>query len=211
MKKNLALLIAIAGWFAVIAQLFLLLSNHSTSTWEALVRFVSYFTILTNTLVAGYFTFQVLDVDKDPEALFNRPGTLTAITVYISIVGLVYQVALRHIWDPTGLQKIVDELLHTIIPLLVVVYWFRHETHPGFDRGRLGNFLIYPLAYLGFVLVRGAVSGFYPYPFLEVDTLGWPQTTLHIAVLVAFFLLLFLLYTYAGTRLQKRRSKRSAG
>jgi hypothetical protein len=41
----------------------------------------------------------------------------------ILIVGLVYQVVLG-IWNPTGLQYIVDELLHTVIPLFMLGYWF---------------------------------------------------------------------------------------
>ena len=33
--------------------------------------------------------------------------------------------------------------------------------------------VIYPLFYLGFVLVRGKLTGFYPYPFIDAKTLGY--------------------------------------
>jgi len=56
--------------------------------------------------------------------IFFEAGVITAITVYITIVGLVYNVILRFLWKPEGLQFIVDELLHTVIPLLLLVIAF---------------------------------------------------------------------------------------
>jgi hypothetical protein len=39
------------------------------------------------------------------------------------------------------------------------------------------------------VLIRGAFSGYYPYPFLDVTKLGYPQTLLNSAfIAVAFFI-----------------------
>lgn len=74
--------------------------------------------------MALYFTSSVFRLKIIPFKWLLSKGTLTAITAFILIVGLVYQVALRGIWQPTGLQHIVDELLHTIIPLYVFMYWF---------------------------------------------------------------------------------------
>src|SRR5690242_8869207 len=98
MKKNLALVFALLGWFAVIAQYVLMFQNRVTGIGEMTIRFFSFFTILTNTLVAVYFTYQALKGARIRAA--DKPGVLTAITVYITIVGLVYQVVLRWIWSP---------------------------------------------------------------------------------------------------------------
>jgi hypothetical protein len=43
--------------------------------------------------------------------------------VYIAIVGIVYSLLLRHIWNPQGWQIVADVLLHDLIPLLYVAYW----------------------------------------------------------------------------------------
>ena len=36
-----------------------------------------------------------------------------------------------------------------------------------------------PIAYLVYALVRGAIDGKYPYPFIDVGNLGWLQTALN--------------------------------
>ena len=47
---------------------------------------------------------------------------MTAIAVYITIVGLVYNSILRFLWKPEDLQWIVDELIHSVIPLLFISF-----------------------------------------------------------------------------------------
>lgn len=122
MKKNASILLATIAWLTVSTQYYLMLQNRVSSINETTIRFFSFFTILTNLLVAIYFTLTVFKHKQGHQSVLNKPGTLTALTVYISVVGLVYQILLRHIWNPTGLQMIVDELLHSIIPIAVVVF-----------------------------------------------------------------------------------------
>ena len=204
MRKTLNILFASVGWFAVITQFVLMFENRSTSIIEMTIRFFSFFTILTNTLVSVYFTYQIFDAKRIKKNILQTDGTLTAITGYITVVGLVYQVALRHIWNPTGMQMIVDELLHTLIPVLVIIYWFLYEKKSAVKWKTIPKFLIYPLVYLLFIIARGAVSEFYPYPFIHVTELGWPQTLINIMVLFAVFLVLFVLFIGLGKLLAKK-------
>ena len=164
MKKNIALIFAIIAWFAVITQFYLMMENRVASVPETIIRFFSFFTILTNTLVAVYFT--VLSLAKNQKGFWQQPGTLTAITVYILVVGLVYQLVLRQIWEPEGMQKVVDELLHSVNPVLVLIFWFIYEKKNNIRWSQLPYWLLYPLIYLVYILVRGHLSGFYPYPFV---------------------------------------------
>ena len=93
----LSLFLSVLGWFAIVVQFHLMIEARTTEIPETIVRFFSFFTILTNTFVAIYFTMMLFS----PHTLFkftNTDGLLTALSVYIAIVGLVYQVALRHIW-----------------------------------------------------------------------------------------------------------------
>ncbi len=198
MKRTFNLLLALLGWSAIITQFLLMLENRTTSVPEMTLRFFSFFTILTNIVVASYFTNQVFISKVRLENLFNKVVTLTAITVYITVVGLVYQIALRHLWKPTGLQRIVDELLHTVIPTLAIIYWFFYEQKSELTWKIIPNFLFYPLFYLGFILLRGKLSGFYPYPFINVKTLGWSQTFINIIVLFGVFLILSSFFVGIG-------------
>jgi hypothetical protein len=105
MKRLLSIFFAIIAWFAVLVQYYLMVENRVASIGETTIRFFSFFTILTNSLVAIYFSLITLKAEKGLWARIYQPGTLTAITVYITIVGLVYQIILRPLWQPTGLQK----------------------------------------------------------------------------------------------------------
>lgn len=198
MRKALNILVAVTGWFAIIAQFILMHENRTTSIPEMVVRFFSFFTILTNILVASYFTSQIISSKGKTENLFSKTGSLTAITVYITVVGLVYQIALRHLWKPTGLQMIVDELLHTIIPTITIIYWLLYEQKAELKWKIIPKFLLYPLFYLAFILVRGQLSGFYPYPFINVSVLGWSQTFINSIVLFGVFLVLSSFFVGIG-------------
>ncbi|GAA4757155.1 MULTISPECIES: Pr6Pr family membrane protein [Flavobacterium] len=206
MKRTFNLLLALLGWFAIIDQFLLMLENRTTSVPEMIIRFFSFFTILTNIIVAFYFTNQFFTSKKTSESLFNKAGSLTAITIYITVVGLVYQIALRHLWKPTGLQRIIDELLHTVIPTLVIIYWFFYEQKLKLKWKMIPKFLLYPLFYLGYILLRGKFSDFYPYPFINVTELGWPQIGINILVLFSVFLILSILFVGIGKLVSKNKT-----
>jgi hypothetical protein len=121
--RIIALIGAVIGWFAVIAQLYLIITNRVVSVPGTLFRFFSYFTIDTNILVALCFTFISLQNKSSLGKLFSKPTTITALTVYIIVVGIVYNTILRLTWNPQGLQMVVDEILHSVIPVLFILFW----------------------------------------------------------------------------------------
>lgn len=174
-------------------QFYLIIENRTASVAETIIRFFSFYTILTNILTAVYFTMRAFKVNR-----FNKPGTLSAITVYITIVGAVYQVLLRHLWQPTGLQMIVDELLHTINPILVIIYWYLYEEKQLVKYRQIISWLVYPLAYLVFILARGAFSNFYPYPFVDVKGIGFLRTLINSGLLLLFFTAISAIFIFVG-------------
>lgn len=202
MKKILAFGFAVIGWFAVITQYVLMLENSAVSMGEATIRFFSFFTILTNILVAVYFSFQVFEA-KHPKLRIHRPGTLTALTVYITVVGLGYQILLRHLWSPTGLQWLVDELLHSVIPVLVILYWYLYEHTTAVDFRRMVTWLLYPFVYLTYIILRGHISGFYPYPFVNVTDLGLAQVFINSFLFALVFVLVSFVFISFGRKIQR--------
>jgi hypothetical protein len=179
---------ALIAWFALIAQLFLALENRTTSVTEAVIRFISYFTILTNLLVALYFTALLLPRAPRLKRFFQLPGMMTAIAVYITVVGIVYQVMLRHIWSPQGLQLVVDELLHSVIPVLFLVYWVLYENRRQLKWRFMLLWLAYPFTYAVYTVVRGYFSDFYPYPFIDLNELDFQHVlTNALGLFVVFF------------------------
>lgn len=184
------------GWLAVIGQFFLIIINKQAEVLETMIRFFSYFTILTNILVALYFTSQNFNL-KGFKFLKND-SALTAITTFILIVGLVYQVVLRWIWQPTGFQMVVDELLHSVMPVYMLVYWFLYVNASNLKPRNLFAWLLYPVMYFVVIIIRGHFSGFYPYPFIDVSSIGYLKVFSNFILLSLVALILMgLLYILA--------------
>lgn len=189
--------IAAIAWLALGFQLYILIKNaeiNGLTRLEATGRFFGYFTILTNLLVAVCLSSILLKPGSSLGRFFSRPSTIAAIALYIFIVGLVYNTILRFIWEPTGLQKWVDEALHVIIPLLFVILWLLFVPKGSLKWRHPFRWLIYPAIYLAYALLRGALSGFYAYPFINVKESGYNRVLLNSAGLMLVFIIIGFLF-----------------
>ncbi len=200
MKKTIESVGLITGWFAVMAQFVLMLQNRVTAIPETIIRFFSFFTVLTNILVALYFTSMAFQLNKKPFSVFFKNGTITALATFILLVGLVYQIILRSIWEPSGLQMVVDELLHTIIPLYFLIYWFLYAEPLDFKFKGLWYWILYPLVYFIYIIIRGHLSKFYPYPFVNVTEIGYVGVAQNFIVILGSVILLIAILVLLGKR-----------
>jgi hypothetical protein len=201
------LLLAIAGWFALIGQFYLIIINKQASVPEIIIRYFTFFTILTNILIVVGSTVILLVPRSGWGRFFSKATTLTAITVNIIIVGATYNAILRYIWNPQGLQRVVDELLHLIIPILFILFWLIFVPKGSLKWSNVWLWTIYPLAYLAAILIRGAFSGYYPYPFVDVTKLGYPQTLLNCLGIAVAFIVASLLFIGIDKLTGKRSSR----
>ncbi|NHM02589.1 Pr6Pr family membrane protein [Flavobacterium difficile] len=188
MRKYLDAIGFILGGFAVIGQFVVMLQNRQVEITETIIRFFSYFTILTNILVVLYFTSRITIFKNTYLSKLSKNGTITAVTAFIMVVGLVYQFLLRGTWQPTGIQKIIDELLHSVIPLYVLVYWLKFATKTDLIIKEIKIWLWYPITYFVYIIIRGHFSGFYPYPFIHVTEIGYQQVLINAVLVTLFFL-----------------------
>ena len=201
------LLLAIVGWFALIGQFYLIIISKQASVGEIIIRYFTFFTILTNILIAVASTAILFAPRSGWGKFFSKVTTLTAITVNIVIVGATYNAILRYIWNPQGLQRVVDELLHLIIPILFVLFWLIFVPKGRLKWGNIWLWTLYPLAYLAVILIRGALSGYYPYPFVDVTKLGYPQALLNCLGIAVAFIILSIIFIGID-KLMRRRSAR---
>ncbi|WP_202899198.1 Pr6Pr family membrane protein [Methylocapsa aurea] len=180
--------LAMLGWFALTVQMGFDIQEaliKNASVVGGLIHYFSFFTIQTNMLVALLLTISLVRPQTDQFLL--RPSVKSALANYIVIVGVVYALLLRGLWDPQGLQLVADRLLHDAIPLLYPLYWLIF-----LPKGTLRwidpvVWLIYPLLYFFYILLRGAVFGIYPYPFVDVATLGYGGVSINAMVFLAAF------------------------
>ena len=115
---------AFLGWFALALQLYLMLVQAPAAMLGAVITYFSFFTILTNFLVALVFTAAAIRPRAPWGQWVLRPSVQASTAVYIAIVGIVYQLLLRHLWNPQGEQWVADVLLHSVIPVGYVLYWW---------------------------------------------------------------------------------------
>jgi hypothetical protein len=207
-KANKLFLIAgfFTGWFALITQLYLTIVNNQIPAIESIIRYFSYFTVQTNIMAVLCFTFLLLNFNQKEEAFYSKPKILAAIAVYITIVGIVYNLILRFTWQPKGLQLVVDELLHVFIPFLFLLYWLIFAPKKTLKWANAFEWLMYPFAYLVLILLRGSISDFYPYPFIDVNTIGYNKVILNSFYLLIVFLVLSLIFIWIGKLITNKKT-----
>lgn len=202
-QKSLIILGAILAIFAVVTQYGLMIEQSERTVFETTMRFFSFFTMLTNSLVALYLAMLWLGSNSRLGRFFQRPGVITAITLYITVVGLVYQLLLRHVWEPQGLQRLVDELLHSVNPLYFILYWYLYEDKAQLKWRFIPSWLIFPSVYVVYFMSWGAFSGLYPYPFVNINELGISQVLLNSLGLLLVFIGFSAFYIGVGKLLAK--------
>lgn len=178
-QKVFAALLALIAWTTVVMQFFF---KEGTAA-----NFFSFFTIQCNMLIAISCTCAAFLTDTVFGKFFTSLSTQTAIALYIFIVALVYNTVLRGLVELSGWNIFLDTMLHVVNPILYLLYW-------GFMRAK-GNleyrnglyWVIFPLAYLIYSLIRGAIVHWYPYPFLDADKSGYTQVGINVAVMIAVF------------------------
>ncbi|CRM20273.1 MULTISPECIES: Pr6Pr family membrane protein [Pseudomonas] len=186
---------ALAGWVGLAIQQYLIFySRWSTgaSLLGGLINFFSFFTVLTNTLAVVVLSYAVVNRDSAAKRFFLAPRVSSAIAVSILVVGLAYSLLLRHLWQPEGFQLVADELLHDVMPVLFFIYWWRCVPKGTLHLKHIGAWVIYPLVYFAYALLRGNLLGQYQYPFIDVSTLGYPQVFVNAAGILAGFVLIAL-------------------
>lgn len=166
-----------------------------------------YFTIQSNLILIvgiGYALWATLRNTAGPSPILKG-----AITVYITITCLVYNLILAKsagsspppagsIIVPLIGGTLSNDLLHIIAPVMAILDWLLFDAHGNLQWRYPLQWLVYPLAYLAFVLIRGLlVTGpylypdlHYPYPFLNVDVIGYGGVALNTLIYgIAFWLI----------------------
>ena len=182
--------LALLAAFAVGFQLVLVWQGHGVldetdppSLGERLIRFIGYFTVLSNILVAWVSATIALGRDRDTAGW--RTLRLTSL-VAITVTGLVHWFLLRPLLDLHGSDHLADKLLHVAVPLVAFIGWVAFGPRGRVQRRDVLASLAFPILWLVYTLVRGAITGFYPYPFLDADAEGYAAVSavsLGIAVL----------------------------
>ena len=197
--------VAAVAWLAtaVIALSALLASTITAARDGTLAQHLSFFTNQSNLL------FALLLLAGAAVTRGRRPAwwddVRGAAAFYLVMTGIIYALLVAPLdellrWD-IGWTGIV---LHRVAPIAALLDWLATPRRRTPSPWRILEWLTYPIAYLAATWLRGGVTGWYPYAFLDPTASSWSQVLATTAVVLLAFLLIAALVHLAEGRLRRR-------
>ena len=152
---------------------------------RSIVNFFSFFTVESNLLAA--FVLLVVGFGALAGAKAHRTFAFLrgAATLYMVITGIVFALLLAGLEQRLQVTiPWVNTVLHYIMPVVVLVDWLLFPPKFTFTFRQTLIWLVFPLVYLAYALIRGSLTGWYPYPFLDVSQVGW-SVVIGMSVIIA--------------------------
>jgi hypothetical protein len=134
-------------------------------------NFFSYFTVESN--IAAVFVLLALEFGAG--SWLHRLATTIrpAVTLYMTMTGVIYAVLLAPASADVGLTaQWVDVIVHEIGPLVVFADWVLAPPDRRPVLRDLRAWLVFPVLYVVYSLIRGPIADWYPYPFLDPNLDG---------------------------------------
>ncbi len=166
----------------------------------------SYFTIWSNVVVAVSTTMLLRRPVRD--TLVQRVLRLDALLM-ITVTAIVYQVLLAPTIDVEGWSLLTDPILHVVTPLVTVVVWAVWGPRGWISARLVPLALVVPLAWIGWMMLRGAVVDAYPYGFANVTELGYASVSLTLVMILVFGLVVAAAYWGVDVLLRRRSAQNS--
>jgi len=169
-----------------------------------LINFLSFFTIQSN--VIGIVVLLLLAARSPGARPFWLESLRGAATVYLTVTFVVVLLLLQNV--DVGLQLAwVDFVLHKLTPVVLMADWLLDPPTVRLIGRAALSWLAYPLVWLAYTMVRGAIAGWYPYPFLDPAHGGYGQVTVTVLVILAASAVLCLAVAWLGSRLGGTRPR----
>jgi hypothetical protein len=192
-------LLAIA---AIVTQLKVLADNNALDV----INFFSYFTIQSN--IIGIVVLLLLAAGSGGTRPWWLEWLRGAATVYLTITFVVVLLLLSNV--DVGLQLVwVDIVLHKVTPIVLVADWLLDPPTVRLTRGDALGWLVFPLIWLAYTMLRGPVAAWYPYPFLNPSNGGYGQVAVTSLVILVAGAGVCLLVAWLGNR--RSRAGRMGG
>lgn len=172
-----------------------------TSPIGRIIFYYSFFTVLSNIMLA----ISCLMLAFKPNCsnmVFNVIRLNGLVGVLITMI--VYNLMLRGIHrPPTVLLQFANESLHVVIPLLGLISWLIYGPFYRIQLKAIAYAFLSLLAYGVYIFMRGYYTNLYPYPFINVNRVGYEKAFIAvIEVAILFVCLVLLLKTVEFIRLK---------
>ena len=169
---------------------------------NSVINFFSFFTIESNILAALVLLIVGFGALAGAKAYRTFAFIRGAATLYMVITGIVFALLLAGLEQRLQVTvPWINIVLHYIMPIVMLVDWLLFPPKFAFTFRQTLLWLVFPLLYLVYSLVRGSLVGWYPYPFLDVSQVGWTSVVIMsvaIAIGATFLASLLALRTSRG-------------
>ncbi|WP_026942924.1 Pr6Pr family membrane protein [Hellea balneolensis] len=204
MKDKFRIICALLGWATILGQYIVLLSEGTYGGVAGTsLAYFGFFTVTTNILVALAFSVPLLKLDTRIGRFFERQSVRAAIALYILVVAIVYYGLLAKDHNPEGISALMNVGLHFVMPVLYLLDWAVIAAKDKIAFKSAPYWTLYPIAYGVFNLVRGHMTGFYPYPFLDISKIGIGAVSLNMLGFALFYGIGALAFIFLGRVLSK--------
>jgi hypothetical protein len=167
------------------------------------VNFFSYFTILSNVLATLILIIGAFYLLRRRKPSHLEDGIRSAAVLYMAVTGIVYA-ALLSGQNLGLLLPWVNDVLHKIMPILVVADWLYQPARTKLKVKESPLLLVFPIIFLFYSLIRGPIVGWYPYLFLNPSKSGgYAGVAAYCVVILVLFFILSSLLVYSGNKLKR--------
>jgi hypothetical protein len=138
----------------------------SQGGWDS-ANYFSYFTNLSNLFAAGVLLAGALRGDRPRSATFEL--LRGAAVMYMLTTGIVYAVVLS---GQSVSIPWVNTIVHQVMPVVVALDWMIDPPRMRLPIRKTLLWLSFPVLYIAYTLIRGAIVDWYPYFFVDPNRAG---------------------------------------
>lgn len=171
--------------------------DQSPDLLVRLERFISFFTIQSN--IAVLLAAVVVLRSRDLETPWMRALRLSSM-VAITITCILYIVLLSGDSTASGWGQVANLMLHYIGPPLAVIAWVWFGPWPALSLGDIPRTLAWPTLWVAWTILHGAITDWYPYPFIDVSERGVGPVAVSLVVDALFAVLIAAGYIWVARR-----------
>lgn len=192
LSLSLLIILAIRPWVAF--------SKNALPDYAGLNLF-SYFTVQSNLLAAGIFIYTAYLIVNNKKRSKKYSLVRGAAVLYMVVTGIVYTTLLQNNVEANSTLGFNwrNFVLHQFGPLFIVAWWLLWPSKHQISSKQALWWLIFPVAWLAYTLIRAQFADWYPYPFLNPEKAGgWTGVTGYCIGITVGFIVLSQLVAWAS-------------
>lgn len=165
-------------------------------------NFLSFFTIESNLLTVAVLLAGAALAMRGQETSPGWELFRGAVVAYMTTTFIVFAALLSGLPDNLDLtEPWVNFVLHQLMPIVMILDWIVSPPRHRLTIRRALVWMLFPLAYCVYSLIRGPIVDWYPYPFLNPDSAGgYPGVAAYsVGIAVLFVGIVWFVVTIGNT------------